>query len=80
MGVRDTVTQIVKGWAGMQSNPRGTDALHALWASNPLGSWSNAADDLANQINQAFGTDLQGKDFNPPGAIKTVDDLVTAVT
>ena len=80
MGVRDTVNQTVKTWAGMPADPLGTDVLHALWAASHSGPWADAAQDLANRINHAFGTDLQGTDINPPGAIKTVDDLVTAVT
>jgi hypothetical protein len=80
-GVRDRVVQIVKSWAKMQTNPVGTDVLQVLWAaSHPSGPFSDAAQDLATQINNAFGTHLLGSDINPPGSIKTVDDLVSAVT
>jgi hypothetical protein len=81
LGVRDTVVKIVKSWANMPANPRGTDVLQALWAaSNPPGPFPDAAQNLASQINDAFGTHLLGTDINPPGSIKTVDDLVSAVT
>ena len=81
LGVRDTVVQIVRSWANMPTNPRGTDILQALWAAgNPAGPFPDAAQDLASRINNAFGTHLLGSDINPPGSIKTVDDLVSAVT
>src|ERR1700719_4712472 len=76
LGVRDTVVKIVKDWAGMSTNPHGPDFLQALWAANnPPGPFPDAAQDLADKINSAFGTHLQGSDINPPGSIKTVDDL-----
>jgi hypothetical protein len=80
-GVQDRVVEIVKSWAKMQTNPQGTDPLQALWAaSHPSGPFSDAAQDLATQINNAFGTHLLGSDINPPGSIKTVNDLVDAVS
>lgn len=81
LGVQDTVVQIVKVWAGMQTNPHGVDILEVLWAaSQPAGPFADAAQDLATRINKAFGTHLLGSNINPPGSIKSVDDLVSAVS
>jgi hypothetical protein len=81
MGIRDAVVGVVKEWANLQRTPGPDEALQALWAEgDPAGSLPDAAQDLANRIDNAFGTDLQGSDINPPGSIKTVDDLVKAVT
>jgi hypothetical protein len=81
IGVRDTVIRIVRDWASMGANPQGADILQQLWAANnPSGPFPDAAQDLANKINVPFGTHLQGSDINPPGSIKSVDDLVSAVT
>jgi|HubBroStandDraft_4_1064222.scaffolds.fasta_scaffold265506_2 hypothetical protein len=75
MGVID----IPKQWAGPSVAHVGSNVLHAVWASsNPSEPWSGALQDLASRINSVYGTHLQGSDFNPPGGIKTVDDLVLA--
>jgi hypothetical protein len=80
LGVRDTVVQIVRTWAGMPKNPQGSDLLQALWDTYSSGPFPDAAQDLVTHINNAFGTHLLAADINPPGSIKTVDDLVSAIT
>jgi hypothetical protein len=81
MGISDTVIQIVKQWASMGRDPLGTESLKVLWAaSNPPGPFQpDAAQDLADQINKKFGTSLKAADFDP-GSIKTVNNLIKAVT
>src|SRR5712692_6885670 len=80
-GVRDAVVGIVMQWANLQTTPGAAEVLQALWAhGNPLRPWQDGAQELASRINDAFGTNLQGSDINPPGSIKTADDLVMAVT
>jgi hypothetical protein len=80
LGVQDTVFQIVKTWAGLPGNPRGTDILQVLWAAKNPGPFPDAAQDLATRMNNAFGTHLSGSDINPPGSIKSVNDLISAVS
>jgi hypothetical protein len=81
MGVRDRVVEIVKLWAKMSSDPRGSDQLQVLWAnSKPPSSFGDGAKILAQDINSAFSTHFRGSDFDPPDKIKTVEDLVDAIT
>jgi hypothetical protein len=81
MGIDDRVVQIVRNWANMSSDPQSNDGLQALWAgSNPPGPFADAAQQLANLINDAFGTDIRATDLNPAGSIKTVNDLKRAIT
>jgi hypothetical protein len=80
IGVRDRVLGIVRSWAKMSSDPNGSDQLQVLWAaSNPAGSFGDGAQILAQRLNDAFGSDFQASDFNPPDKIKTVDDVVDAI-
>jgi hypothetical protein len=81
MGISEMVIQIVKKWASMGRDPLGTEFLKVLWAaSNPSGPFQpDGAQDLADQINQKFSKSIQAADFDP-GSIKTVDDLIKAVT
>ena len=80
-GVGDRVVAIVRSWAGMSSDPRGSDQLQVLWAaSHPAGSFGDGAQLLVQRINDAFGTSLKPADLNPPDKIKTVDDLIDAIT
>jgi|SRR5580704_53657 hypothetical protein len=79
--VGDRVVAIVRSWAGMSSDPRGSDQLQMLWAiSHPGGSFGDGAQLLVQRINDAFSTSLQPADLNPPDKIKTVDDLIDAIT
>jgi hypothetical protein len=81
MGISADVIQIVKPWASMNRDPLGSEILQVLWAaSNPSGPFQPDAQDLVDQINEKFGTSIQASDINPPGSIKTVDDLIKAVT
>jgi hypothetical protein len=81
MGISDTVIQIVKQWASMDRDPLGNESLQMLWdADDPPGPFQpDGAQDLADQINQKFGKSLKAADFDP-GSIKTVNDLIKAVT
>lgn len=79
-GVRDRVVATVRGWAQMPSNPRGTDQLMVLWATYRRLPPADGAQLLAQQVNDAFNTTFMPGDFNPPDKIKTVDELVDAIT
>jgi hypothetical protein len=79
--IETIAVETVKQWANLQTTPGPNDVLQALWTEgNPFSPWPEAAQDLASRTNSAFGADLQGSDINPPGSIKTVGDLVKAVT
>lgn len=79
--VGERVMAIVMTWASMTNDPEGDDQLQVLWAaSHPGGSFGDGAKLLADKINNAFGTKLQPADINPPDKIKTVDDLINAIT
>jgi hypothetical protein len=79
--VGERVMAIVKAWGNMTNDPEGSDQLQVLWAaSHPGGSFGDGAKLLAQKINDAFGTQLQPTDLNPPDKIKTVDDLINAIT
>jgi hypothetical protein len=79
-GVRDRVVAMVRAWAQMPGNPRGTDQLMVLWATYRGLPPADGAQLLAQQVNDAFNTKFMPGDFNPPDKIKTVDDLVDAIT
>jgi hypothetical protein len=80
VGVRDRVKGIIRLWAKMPTNPRDDDELQELWAlSNPPGSFADGAQILAQKLNDAFSSQFQASDFNPPDKIKTVDDVVNAI-
>lgn len=72
----DTETQvkaIVQAWANLSAPPAGTDILRVLWANSVGGDFSLGAEDLAQRLNAAMSSDIEGSDIT---VSMTVDGLV----
>jgi acyl carrier protein len=73
--VEDQVKGIVQSWAGMSSEPESTDTLGNLWGNRSV-PFSVAANDLAGQLDDELGAQIQGSDLT---TATTVADIVNDV-
>lgn len=87
MSIHDRVVKVVSQWGRLSKLPKDTDQLQIIWANS--GKAVPFQPDGVTQLIQVLNAEFKNPppenitfvlaDFAPPGTIKTVDDLATAV-
>lgn len=86
IGIHPRVLKVVKDWANMAGEPNDDDLLQVLFTGSGRHiPFPDAASILITNLKAEFKRpparhiNFQGSDINPPGNIKSVADLTTAV-